>query len=141
MLDLETMSRQELMSLRANLDKAISTAGERDRRKALQAAEDAVRAHGFTLADVAQLAGAGARGSRRTKTERAAEDRNPDVFCLTQMSASRQSGQLELTLLCSNVPSWRPEPSHAPHHYDQPRVQPGRGARQTRGDQGSCVHH
>jgi DNA-binding protein H-NS len=78
MLDLETMSREELVSLRANLDKAISTAAERDRRKALRAAEEAVRAHGFTLADVAHLAGAGARGARRTKTERAPAYRNPD---------------------------------------------------------------
>ena len=81
MFDFETMSREELVRLRANLEKAISSAGERDRRNALRAAEAAVREHGFTLADIAQLAARGAgsaRTARRAKAEGAPAYRNPD---------------------------------------------------------------
>ncbi|EYD74953.1 DNA-binding protein, H-NS family [Rubellimicrobium mesophilum DSM 19309] len=77
-MDLESMSRDELMKLRASLDKAISTAGERDRRNALKAAEDAVRQHGFTLAEIADMAPKGGRGMRHAKSSGAAQYRNPD---------------------------------------------------------------
>ena len=78
MADLETMTRHDLMRLRADIDRAISTAGERDKRKALQAAENAVREHGFTLAEIAQLTAKGGRGVKRVTSERAARYRNPD---------------------------------------------------------------
>lgn len=77
-MDFETMSREDLMKLRTNIDKAIATAGERDRRNALRAAEAAVREHGFTLAEIADLTARGARGPRRAKADGAARYRNPD---------------------------------------------------------------
>ena len=82
MTEYESMSRKELMTLRANIDKAIAAVGDRDRRNALKAAEEAVREHGFTLAEltpfVAQVPG---RGRRRGAAEGAANApryRNPE---------------------------------------------------------------
>ncbi|EYD75330.1 DNA-binding protein, H-NS family [Rubellimicrobium mesophilum DSM 19309] len=77
-MDLEMKSREELMKLRADLEKAISAAGERDRRNALEAAEDAVREHGFTLAEIAELAARGARATRRPRADSAVRYRNRD---------------------------------------------------------------
>ena len=66
MSEYENMSRKELMALRANIDKAIAAVGDRDRRNALKAAEDAVREHGYTLAELTPFLGqAPGRGRRR----------------------------------------------------------------------------
>lgn len=70
--DFEGMTRSELIELRAQLDKAITSAGERDRQRALKAAEDLAREHGFSLAELvpgggkAGRSGGGRRGSRST---------------------------------------------------------------------------
>ncbi|TNC70360.1 H-NS family nucleoid-associated regulatory protein [Rubellimicrobium roseum] len=69
MTEFENMSRKELMQLRANIDKAIATVGDRDKRNALRAAEEAAREHGFTLTELVPLMGQ-VRG-RRGKTEAA----------------------------------------------------------------------
>lgn len=67
-IDLTNMTRAELTELRSQLDKTIASVGERDRQRAIKAAEDIAREHGFTLTDLAPLAGkgrsAGKRGSR-----------------------------------------------------------------------------
>lgn len=81
MSEYESMSRKELMALRANIDKAIATAGDRDRRNALQAAEDAAREHGFSLNELAPFVGQG--GGRRRRAQAPGSDsapryRNPD---------------------------------------------------------------
>ncbi len=57
-MDYENMSRKELMQLRANIDKAIASVGDRDRRNALRAAEEAAREHGFSLNELTPLVGA-----------------------------------------------------------------------------------
>lgn len=85
-IDFETMTRAELIELRGQLDKAISTAGERDRQKALKAAEDLAREHGFTLAELVagggKGRGAGRRGSRSAASSSSAPSdakyRNPE---------------------------------------------------------------
>ena len=67
-IDFNTLSRAELIELRAQLDKAITSAGERDRQRALEAAEAIAREHGFALSDLAPQGGkgrgAGKRGGR-----------------------------------------------------------------------------
>ena len=63
MTEYESMSRKELMALRANIDKAIATVGDRDRKNAIRAAEEAAREHGFTLSELAPMVGQG-RGRR-----------------------------------------------------------------------------
>jgi len=61
-MEYEHMSRKELMQLRANIDKAIATVGDRDKRNALKAAEDAAREHGFTLTELMPLMTQARRG-------------------------------------------------------------------------------
>lgn len=84
MTEYESMSRKELMALRANIDKAIASVGDRERRDALKAAEAAARDHGFTLDELMPLMGgqrgrgrraAGAAGSGPVNAPRY---RNPD---------------------------------------------------------------
>lgn len=65
-IDLNTMSRDDLAKLRADVDRAIAGAAERDRRAAREAAEAAAREHGFSLADLTGGVGASAgRGKGR----------------------------------------------------------------------------
>jgi DNA-binding protein H-NS len=63
MIDLEGMSRSDLVRLRADVDKAIAGVADREKRAALKAAEDAAREHGFSLADL--MEGTSARGQGR----------------------------------------------------------------------------
>ena len=83
MTDYDTMSRKELMALRANIDKAIASVGDRERRDALKAAEAAARERGFTLDELVGLMG-GAKGRGRraagasSAPANAARYRNPD---------------------------------------------------------------
>ncbi len=76
MTDYETLSRKELMALRANIDKAIAAVGDRDRRNALKAAEAAAREHGFTLDELMPLMG-GSRGRGRRAEGAAAAASGP----------------------------------------------------------------
>lgn len=73
MTDLESMSRAELLSLRADVEKAIATISDRERKKAREAAERVAAEHGFSLAE---LTGS-ALGSKRTKPKSPAKYRNP----------------------------------------------------------------
>lgn len=85
--DFEAMTRAELIELRGKIDRAIAAAGERDRQRALKAAEDLAREHGFSLAE---LVGSGTgkgrsagakRGGRAATASSAPSDakyRNPD---------------------------------------------------------------
>jgi DNA-binding protein H-NS len=52
------MSRDELAKLRADVDRAIALADQREMRAAREAAEAAAREHGFSLADLTSGAGA-----------------------------------------------------------------------------------
>jgi DNA-binding protein H-NS len=72
--DLHAMNRQELMKLRADVDKAISTLADRERRAAIEAAERAVAELGFTLAEVTSFVGTKVS---RAKPKSPAKYRNP----------------------------------------------------------------
>lgn len=63
-IDLEAMSRKELKQLKADVDKALKSAEKRERREALQAAEKAVSAFGFSLDEIT---GGKHRAGRRAK--------------------------------------------------------------------------
>ena len=54
--DLKSMTSKELEKLRMDVDRALKVAKERERKAALAAAEKAVKAHGFTLAEIAEEA-------------------------------------------------------------------------------------
>jgi DNA-binding protein H-NS len=71
--DLNTMSRKELLSLRTNVEKALSTVAAREKKAAIEAAERAAAEHGFTLAE---LQGGGGK-SARIKPKSPAKYRNP----------------------------------------------------------------
>ena len=73
--DLDSMSRQELVKLRNEVEKAISSLAERERRRALDAAEKAAAEHGFSLADLAAMSSGKGRGRKSTA---AAKYRNPE---------------------------------------------------------------
>ncbi|MRX49825.1 H-NS histone family protein [Paracoccus sp. S-4012] len=65
-IDLENKSLEELRELRHEVDRAISGFKDRKRKEAIAAAEEAVRAHGFSsLADVTR-ARRGAKGKAAT---------------------------------------------------------------------------
>lgn len=75
MPEYETMSRQELMKMRGEIDRAIASVGDRDKRAALKAAEAAAREHGFSLSELAPLTATKGRGRG---TGAPARYRNPD---------------------------------------------------------------
>ena len=85
-LDLNSMSRKELQKLRRDVDKAIATLADRERKAALEAAEKAAAEHGFTLAD---LAGLGKKG-KTAKTNSPAKFRNPANPSQTWTGKGRQ---------------------------------------------------
>ncbi len=54
--DLDTLTRTELEKLRGEVDKALSSVAERERHAALDAAERAAKAHGFSLKELTGMA-------------------------------------------------------------------------------------
>ncbi|MCZ4261731.1 MAG: H-NS histone family protein [Limimaricola soesokkakensis] len=72
--NLHEMSRKELEKLRKDIDEALSTVSQRERKAALEAAERAAAEHGFSLAELADAAGKG----RKSKTKNPAKYRNPE---------------------------------------------------------------
>ena len=73
-LDLNAMSRKELTKLRADVDRALASVADREKRAALDAVERAAADHGFSLADLTGLSPARGKG-RKSKSP--AKYRNP----------------------------------------------------------------
>ena len=72
-INLNKMSRVELIAHRKDVDKAILEADDRDRREALEAAEKAVAKYGFSLSEIS-----GGKGRGKGKRGKAvAKYRNP----------------------------------------------------------------
>jgi DNA-binding protein H-NS len=61
-MDLVTLSRGELEKLKADVEKALVAAKDRERKEALVAAERAVAEYGFTLSEIAVGTANGKRG-------------------------------------------------------------------------------
>jgi DNA-binding protein H-NS len=76
-MDLEKMSRDELVDLRARVDAALETLADREREAARQAAEEAASKYGFSLAELGVTAGSKGRGRRKS---RAAGPVNPPKY-------------------------------------------------------------
>ncbi len=74
-IDLDSMSRKELVKLRADVDKAIATVADRERRAALEAAERVAAEHGFSLSEL--TGAAAAKAARGGKPKSPAKYRNP----------------------------------------------------------------
>jgi DNA-binding protein H-NS len=89
-IDLNSMSRKELVKLRGDVDKAIASVAERERRAALEAAERVVAEHGFSLAE---LTGAGLiKPVRGNKPKSPAKYRNPANGTQTWSGRGRKPG-------------------------------------------------
>lgn len=73
MIDLNGMSRAELVKLRTDVEKAISTLADRERKKAREAAERVAAEHGFSLAELTGVSVSAKRGKAKTP----AKYRNP----------------------------------------------------------------
>ncbi len=56
-INLEKMSRKELLSLRGDVEKALKNAEKRERVEALRAAEKAAAEYGFSLAELSADSG------------------------------------------------------------------------------------
>ena len=67
--NLDEMSLEDLRTLRGQVDRAITGYSERKRREAIAAAEEVVKKHGFSLADLTGSRRRGA-GSRAPKAGR-----------------------------------------------------------------------
>ena len=73
-VDYMSMSRKELETHRKDLDKAMSSLDDREKKAALAAAEKAAGEHGFSLSDL--VSGSG-RGQGKSRTKGVAKYRNP----------------------------------------------------------------
>ncbi len=80
-IDLNSMSRKELNSLRKDVDKALATLEQRERKAALEAAERAAAEHGFSLSELA--------GLKKAK----ASSKNPPKYRNPQDPAQTWSGR------------------------------------------------
>ncbi len=63
-IDLEKLSRMELIKLRDQIEKALKKAEIRERQEALKAAEQAAAQYGFSLSDLAAEGAAMGKGSK-----------------------------------------------------------------------------
>lgn len=75
-LDLHSMSREELLSLRGEVDAALESLEERRREAAREAAEKAVAEYGFALPDV--LGPQTKRKAPKGRSKNPPKYRNPD---------------------------------------------------------------
>ncbi|MFD0910163.1 H-NS histone family protein [Ruegeria arenilitoris] len=63
-INLDKLSRKELLELRDQVDKALENAEARERQEALMAAEKAAAAYGFSLSDLASQPTRSGKGSK-----------------------------------------------------------------------------
>lgn len=77
-MDLDSMSLEDLRSLRTQLDRAISSFEARRRKEALAAAERAVRELGFNLSELTGGAGRGRRSGAAGGSESHAKYAHPE---------------------------------------------------------------
>jgi DNA-binding protein H-NS len=86
--DLDKMSRAELEQLRKDVETALSTLAERERHAAIEAAEQAAKAHGFSLK---QLTGVEPlRGKSKGKPKNPPRYRNPENPSVTWTGRGRK---------------------------------------------------
>lgn len=72
-LDLNTMPKDELIALQADVQKALKSIDSRRKAEALKAAQDAAKEYGFSLADLTE----GGKGSTRKVAPKYANPADP----------------------------------------------------------------
>ena len=88
LMELESMSRKELESLRRDVDRALQSVSRRELKAAREAAAKAAAEHGFSLAEVAE--GIGAKPARSGGSMSPAKYANPDDPTQTWTGKGRQ---------------------------------------------------
>ena len=101
-IDLTQMSRGELEKLQVDVAKALTLASQREKQNALKAAEDAVAAYGFSLAEVTGDAGRRSRGGAKSLS--APKYRNPENTAQTWTGRGRQPAWFKAALANGQTP-------------------------------------
>ena len=97
--DLDRMSREELQSLRRDVDKALESLESRRRKEALEAAEKAAAEHGFNLNEIL-----GGKGKKPAGRGAAAKYRNPEDGTQTWSGRGRQPGWFKEAISAGKSP-------------------------------------
>ncbi len=114
-IDLNSLSRADLAKLRADVDRAIAGAADREKRAAREAAEAAAREHGFSLTELTSGAGAspsrgkGRKGAGAASTDAGASEarevrfRNPEDHSQTWSGRGRRPAWYNEALAAGRV--------------------------------------
>ncbi|MEM1429529.1 MAG: H-NS histone family protein [Pseudomonadota bacterium] len=86
--EIEKMSSDELLTLKKQVEKAIATLAERERKAAMKAVEATAKAHGFSLADLG-VSGGKAK-AKPTGGKNPPKFRNPDDSSQTWSGRGRR---------------------------------------------------
>lgn len=95
-LELENMSKDELLSLKKDVEKALKDYDERRMREAREAAERALSEYGLSLKDV--TGSAGSIGANGKKTKNDPKYRNPEDTSKTWTGRGRKPHWVEAHL-------------------------------------------
>ena len=106
--DLKSMTRKELEKLRADVDKALEKVAAKEKKAALAAAQKAVAAHGFALADILGDDAVPAKKMRQKKTgpknPGVPKYRNPDDKDQTWTGKGRQPDWFKKAIAAGTTP-------------------------------------
>ncbi len=93
-MELDTLSRKELMKLRTDVESALDTLENRRKAEARTAAEAIAQEHGFSLADLLNSD----KAAKRKGQKNAAKYRNPADPTQTWTGRGRQPGWIKQAL-------------------------------------------
>lgn len=96
-IDLDSMSREELLALKKNVDKALASFEKRQREAALAAAQKAAQEHGFSLDEIL-----GKKSAGRTAVPKY---RNPEDPTQTWTGRGRQPAWYKAAIEAGAKPS------------------------------------
>jgi len=96
-IDLDSMSREELLALKKNVDKALSGFEKRQREAALAAAQKAAQEHGFSLDEIF--------GKKSTGKTSVPKYRNPEDPSQTWTGRGRQPAWYKAAIAAGKDPS------------------------------------
>ena len=102
--DLKTMTRKELMKLRADIDKALDKLTEKERKAARAAAEKAAASFGFSLDEITDGNNGTTKSPKKVKAPAAPRYRNPDDNSQTWTGKGRQPGWFKAALAAGKSP-------------------------------------
>ncbi|WP_102107734.1 H-NS family nucleoid-associated regulatory protein [Oceaniglobus roseus] len=93
-MELDALSRKELLKLREEVDTALNTLDARRKAEARKAAAAAAKEHGFDLDELVEAA----KGSRKTQQKNPPKYRNPENPTQTWTGRGRQPAWIKEAL-------------------------------------------